>query len=371
MKKLYLLLWVIVIMITSIVTGCSHKSTKNKSEVISKNTTTKTPTKAPDSQELVASYQPCLHALPQYMAIKNGWYEEEGIKFEFKYYPSGLYQNEDLLSDKWEVGDEGTTGATLASMRYGLYIIGISNEESETNDIWVRPDSDILGVKGYNPKYPDIYGSPEMIRGKTIITTSASTGHYAVIATLKALGLRERDVKTIHMEQTEALIAFEEGQGDIVQLWAPYGYIAEEKGWIKISSGKKAGVSIPGVLVASKKAVEEKPELVAKWLELYLKGIQVMKDDPIGSAKLLDEFYMEHDIEISDDALSKEFAIRPLYNTKEQLERFDELKQAMIELADFFVEQGRINKEDRDKWVQGDLITDKFLQMVADKEEIK
>jgi ABC-type nitrate/sulfonate/bicarbonate transport system substrate-binding protein len=246
-----------------------------------------------------------------------------------------------------------------------LHIIGISNDESQTNSLWVRPNSDILSVKGYNPKYPEIYGSPELFKGKTIITTSASTGHYAVIATLRTLGLTEKDVNTIHLEQEDALKAFEEGEGDIVQLWAPYSYIAEENGWIEIASGKKAGVTIPGVLVASKKAVQEKPDLVSKWLELYFEGIQVMKEDPDGSADLLREFYEEHGMEISENGLKKEFSLRPLSTAEEQLENFNDFKQAMIELADYFVQQGRIEKADRDRFVNQSNVTDRFLKDVV------
>ncbi|WHH60944.1 ABC transporter substrate-binding protein [Petroclostridium sp. X23] len=360
MKKWYSLLGVVVLIL---IFGFSKLSTAIGTN--RNNTSEVTATNRPKTRTLVSSYQPYLHALPQYMGIKNGWYEKEGIDLVLKHYPSGLTQNEDLLSDIWEVGDEGGTGALLASMRYGLHIIGISNDESQTNSLWVRPNSDILSVKGYNPKYPEIYGSPELFKGKTIITTSASTGHYAVIATLRTLGLTEKDVNTIHLEQEDALKAFEEGEGDIVQLWAPYSYIAEENGWIEIASGKKAGVTIPGVLVASKKAVQEKPDLVSKWLELYFEGIQVMKEDPDGSADLLREFYEEHGMEISENGLKKEFSLRPLSTAEEQLENFNDFKQAMIELADYFVQQGRIEKADRDRFVNQSYVTDRFLKDVV------
>lgn len=361
MKKWYSLLIIVVIVV--IFAFCNLGSTTiwtNRD-----NTSELTEINEYETKKLISSYQPCLHALPQYMAIKKGWYEKEGIDLILKYYPSGLTQNEDLLSDIWEVGDEGSTGALLASMRYGLYIIGISNDESQTNNLWVRPDSEILNVKGYNPDYPEIYGSHKLLKGKTIITTSASTGHYAVIATLKNLGLTEKDVNTMHLEQEDALKAFEEGEGDIVQLWAPYSYIAEKNGWVEISSGRKAGVTIPGVLVASKKAVEEKPALVSKWLELYFKGIDIMKDNPNESANMLRQFYKEHEIEISDDALKKEFSLRPLPSADEQLYRFSEFKHAMIELADYFVQQGRIEKADRDRFVDEEYVTDRFLRDIV------
>lgn len=331
-----------------------------------------------DLKTIAASHQPALHALPTYMAMQKGWDKAEGIKIDFQFYPSGPPQNEALASNKWQVGAMGSTPAMLAAIRYGAYIIAVSNDESETNDLWVRPDSPILKVKGHNPQYPEIYGSPDTLKGKTILQTTASTGHYAVIVTLNALGLSEKDVKLVHMEQSQAVAAFEAGQGDIVQLWAPFDYIAESKGWVKISSGLRAGVKIPGVVVASKKAVDENPELVAKWLKLYMKGIKEMKTNPAESKKLLDAYYKERGLTLNDNALTNEFKLRPLYDTKEQLAMFakkdggmSEVEKQISGLADFFVAQERITPQEKDKFFKGGFVNDKILKIVAEMEDGK
>ena len=47
-------------------------------------------------------------------------------------------------------------------------------------------------------------------------------------------------------------------------------------------------------MIASKKAFEENPEKVAKWLKLYMRGIGEMKANPGDSAKLLGAYYKEH-----------------------------------------------------------------------------
>ena len=317
------------------------------------------------------SHQPCVHALPTYMAMTKGWDKADGFKIDYQFYASGPPQNEALASNKWEVGAEGAVPGMLAAIRYGAYIIAISNDESETNDLWVRPNSPILKAKGVNPKYPDMYGSAETVKGKTILLTTASTGHYAVIATLKALGLSEQDVKLVHMEQSQAMAAFEAGQGDIVQLWAPFDYIGESKGWKKMSSGKRAGVVVPGVVIASKKAFEENPEKVAKWLKLYMRGIAEMKANPGDSAKLLGAYYKEHGLTLDDKALAQEFSLRPIFDTKQQLALFakkdgapSEVEKWMSDLADFFVQQGRITPAEKEKFMKGNFINDKILKML-------
>lgn len=330
-----------------------------------------------DGASINVAHQPYYHGLPTYMGIKKGWDKEAGLKITTQIYASGPPMNEALASDKWEVGVYGSVPAMLAALRYGASIIAISNDESETNDLWVRPDSPILKVKGKNPKYPEIYGSAETVKGKTIMLTTASTGHYAVIATLRALGIDEKDVKIVHMEQSQAMAAFEAGQGDIVQLWAPFDYIAEGKGWKKMSSGKKAGVMVPGLAVASKKAMEN-PEKVAKWLALYMRGIQEMKTNPEGSLKFLGDYYKENGQTLDEKSLKQEFALRPLYTTAEQLALFSKkdggaskIEQDMSAIADFFVQQGRIKPEEKEKLLKSGLITDKILKLVDAQQQKK
>ena len=326
---------------------------------------------------VIVSHQPSLHGLPTYLAVKKGWDKADKLDVTVQIYASGPPQNEALASNKWEVGATGSVPGMLAAIRYGAHIIAISNDESETNDLWVRPDSPILKAKNSNPKYPNMLGSAETIKGKTILLTTASTGHYAVIASLRAWGLDEQDIKLVHMEQAQAMAAFEAGQGDIMQSWAPLDYIAESKGWVKISSGKRAGVVIPGVVLASKKAMEENPEKVARWLKIYMQGIQEMKTNPGESAKVLAAYFKENGVTLSESALAQEFKLRPLFNTQEQIALFAKkdgtstVEKWMTDLADFFVAQGRITPQEKEKFIKGNYIDDKFLKMVAEKEAKK
>lgn len=359
MKKRGLTLLLMFMLIAVLAVGCTSKE----------------PAKEEKGPVVIAvSHQPYYHALPTYIAIQKGWAKDAGVDIKMQIYVSGPPQNEALASDKWEVGVYGSVPAMLASLRYGASIIAVSNDESETNDLWVRPDSPILKVKGKNPQYPEMYGSAELVKGKTILLTTASTGHFAAISTLKALGLDEKDVKIVHMEQSQAMAAFEAGQGDIVQLWAPFGYIAEGKGWKKMSSGKRAGANIPGLVVASKKAMEN-PEKVAKWLALYMRGIEYMKTNQDDAIKYLEKYYKENGQTLDEKALRQEFALRPIYTTSEQIGLFakkdgkpSQIETWMGSLADFFVLQGRITAEEKEKFMKGGFITDKILLMVAAKE---
>ncbi|RPJ35160.1 MAG: hypothetical protein EHM27_16840 [Deltaproteobacteria bacterium] len=105
---------------------------------------------------------------------------------------------------EWDVGAIGTVPCLFAGVKYKQPLIAISNDESVTNNLMVRPDAFNTWLK--DPK--------KDLKGKTFLVSTISTGHYAVVAYLKKLGLTESDVKIVHMEQSAILSAFLSGQGD-------------------------------------------------------------------------------------------------------------------------------------------------------------
>lgn len=308
-----------------------------------------------------ASHQPCMHALPTILATNFGWWDEIGIKVSFHYFVSGMPQVEAGAAGEWDVGAIGTVPCLFAGIKYKQPLIAISNDESVTNNLMVRPDAFNTWLK--DPK--------KDLKGKTFLVSTISTGHYAVVAYLKKLGLKEDDVKIVHMEQAAILSAFLSGQGDVAQTWAPFNYLMEEKGMKVLSHGKDAGVVIPGGVVATKKFADEKPELVARWLEGYMRGIDFMIDNPRESAKHLGKYYREKcGINLSDEVCLKEFELRPLFRTKQQIKMFERkgdkmstVDKWMDDLAQYFVDVKKIDKKPDPK----SYITDKFLKMVDKK----
>lgn len=356
MKKRAVGLITVLMVFLMVITGCGSANTAGQSG---------------QKPVVKASHQPCLHGLPSWMATQNGWAKDSPIDLQFVYFQSGAPQNEALAANQWDVGAMGTVPTLMASIRYGAYMIGISNDESETNDIWVKPDSPLLKTKGFNPKYPDIYGNPQDWKGKKILVTTVSTGHYAVSATLKALGLTDKDMNIINMEQGQAVTAFESNQADLVQLWAPYSYIAEQKGWIKVSSGKRAGVTIPGAIVVRKDFADQHPDQVVDWLDLYMRGIEYEKKDHAGATDWLYKYYKDYcGMELDKSLVAKEFELRPLLDVDEQIKAMEDPNQTkkwMSQIAQFLVDQGQLTAADKQKYESGNYIEPKFMKMLADK----
>lgn len=326
---------------------------------------------AADKPEVRTSAQPCLHGLPLWYAEKNGWLNDVPFTSVFMLFPSGAPQTEALAANQWDVGAMGTVPTMMASMRYGYKLIGVSNDESETNDLWVRPDSPLLQTKGANAEYPNIYGSTADWKGKKVLATTVSTGHYALTGTLAALGLKDSDVTIVHMEQGQAFTAFNAGEGDILQLWAPLSYVAEAKGWKKVSSGAAAKVVVAGGIGVRKDFAEKYPDLVVAWLDIYMRAVEMMKDHPEQCMDALLSYFNDYcGLELTMDQVKMEFQYRPLFNIQEQIDALEDpakLSAWMRGVADFMLSQGRISQKEYDRYAGTNFNIDpSFMKKLAE-----
>jgi len=309
-------------------------------------------------------------------AKEKGWDKEVGLDFNLLYFDSGMGMLEALPAKQWTIGALGGTPAVVGAARYGTKIIAVGNDESMANVVLVRPDSPILKVKGWNPKYPDVYGSPELIKGKTVITTTVSSAHFVLSTWLKVFGLKDSDVVIKNMDPFQCVAAFESGIGDIVTLWAPHMYVGISKGWKVAGDIKSAGAGLPIVIIGDPEFLEKNPEVVKKFLTVYFRGIDMLKSTPV--AKLVPEYkkFMKDycGLEFTDEQCKMDLESHPVFNLQEQLKLFSGSPSVVesweLGVLDFFTSQGKLKKEDADKVLKDgklNFITDKYLKMIEKK----
>ena len=311
-----------------------------------------------------------------WFAKEKGWDKEEGLNIDIQYYASGLDMLECLPSGTWVFAGMAGVPAMRGNLRYGTRIIGIANDEARSSAVLVRPDSPIAKVKGWNKDYPDVYGSPDTVKGKTFLTTHNSSAHYALTTWLKIFGLTDEDVTIMDMDQTMALANFDNKTGDGVTLWAPYMYTGLEEGWKVASDLQRCNVVYPVWLVADNKYAEAHPDVTAKFLKIYLRAIKTVQSTAI--EKVVPE-YQRFFLEWAGKKYSKELCLRdlqmhPVFDIDQQLALFDEssgvskVDKWQEGILEFLNRPGAKHKEmagaDIDAYA-----TDKFLRMVKEQQK--
>lgn len=314
------------------------------------------------------SHHPYLHALPGHVADVEGLYDAADFDYEITMFAGGPPQNEALASDAWEVGTTGTGGAILGASGYGLKVIGFTSGDTNVTDLWVRPDHPLAASKGKIDGYPNLYGTADMWRGQTILYPSGTSVQMVVLTTLNVLGLDENDIERIDISVSQGFPAFKAGEGDILGLWSPFGFLAEKEGWIKVASAKDLNVQLPCLIIASEKAIKERPEVVQKWLEVYMEGVSRINADKNAAADLLFEFEKENGIKLSEEDSALEIASRPFPSIEEQKQLFiedangqSEAERILLLFTDFMIAQGRLTEEDKQRMIDNGFVDGSFI----------
>jgi len=320
---------------------------------------------------LNTAWQPEHETFIPWYAKEKGWDKEEGLDLQLHFFDSGMAQMEALPAKQWVIAGMGGVPANVGALRYGTVLFAIGNDESETNCVMVRADSPILKTKGFNPKFPEVYGSPETIKGKTLLVTTVSSGHFAMSKWLEVFGLKDADVVLKNMDQAQAVAAFEAGIGDAVVLWAPHIYTGLGKGWKIAANTKTAGGAQPIVFIAEKEFTEKNPEVMAKFLRVCMRVINQIKKD---GEKLVPEykrFFKDWaGMELTDESAKMDLLMHPVFTVEEQIKMFDDsagpsnVHKWQQEILDFFTAQGRFKPEEKEKVMKSNYITGKFLKMV-------
>lgn len=99
--------------------------------------------------------------------------------------------------------------------------------------------------KGIQPDFPNVFGTPESVKGKLILCPKKTSARYLLDKWLAALGLEEKDVKIEELEPTPALGAFKNGYGDILAVWSPFTREAETLGFKVAAHSQDCGATQP------------------------------------------------------------------------------------------------------------------------------
>ncbi len=321
------------------------------------------PAQAQDVTPINVSYQPALYwALPFYLATEMDWWAEVGLEPSFSTFPAGAPQIAAAQADDWDVGGTGSVPAVLGAARFGLKTIGITNDESATNVLMAR--NDVIEA---------LRADPSSIAGQSILLTTNSTGDYAVQACLDMWGVDKSTVEFVNLAQAQIISAVISRNGDLAGVWAPNMYTLQERADSDyLCSGADAGAVVPGALVVRPGFAEESPELVAKFLAVFLRGWAWADANPAEAREMLKAFYSDGGVEVSDAAVEAEFELRPTFGLEEQVAMLDRADGAsdidgwLGAIGDFMTGVGTLEATP----AAADFIDPQFMQMVMDDPEL-
>ena len=213
--------------------------------------------------------------LPNYLAIKKGFYREEGLEVKFVQAKSNILVAA-LASGSMDY-------ITSVTSTIGGILAGI-------------PAKVVAGVVKNNPDF--LMARPEIrtiqdLRGKKLAVSGfGGASHQRLVMILRKAGLDpESDVNI--MSVGEARLRLEQLRLGLISatvLTAPNNFMAERAGLVTLGSSKEI-LALPAVGTATlERRLKEKPEQVKKVLRALLKGMQYIKEQRAETARIAMEW---------------------------------------------------------------------------------
>lgn len=320
---------------------------------------------AQELKEVRISSQPALlGSVPLTLADDKGWWKEVGLKVSVINFPAGAPQI--AASKSWDVGYTGSVPAVLGAVRFGLHTVAFSDDQSATNAIYVRGANADAWIK-----------NPASLKGQTLFLTGNSTVDLAARSCLQKFGLQKGDVTVRSMGQAEILAAMSSGGADVAGLWAPNTYTAEEKAGARyLCSGKDTGTLVPGNLVVRAEWAKENPQLVARFLAVYLRAQRYLAANRKEALAVMKKHYDLGGVVVSEAAMNKEFDLRPTFDLAGQLAMFNRGAQpsrgdmTMNNIAAFMKEVGSL-RADEALPDPKTYVTDEYLKLIDRDPQLK
>jgi len=205
-----------------------------------------------------------------FIAFEKGYFKEEGLDVEFRFFQAAAPIAVSITSGDTDFGIAGATGGffNLAGKGAIKAVAGVLNENKNV---------DGMAIMASSKAYKAGFTKPEQLKGKSLAMTQiGSTFHYMGSRVAQKFGYTIKDIKVRPLQKVGSMIgALKSGQVDAMIMVPHIAKPLERAGAGKIIGWLRdyAPDYQISVLITSTKNIQQKPELVRKFLRAYAKGI--------------------------------------------------------------------------------------------------
>ena len=266
---------------------------------------------------------------PQYVALANGYFEDEGLNIELSVGNGADKSMTALLSDSADIALLGTEA--------GIYVINEGRENS------VKAFAQLTQRAGnfLISRTDDENFDWESLRGKSVIGGRKGGMPELVLEyVLKQKGL-ENDVEIINNISFESTAgAFAADVGDFTVEFEPTATSLEQEGvgFVAASLGTECGFVPYTVYMASSEYMEENPEIIQKFTNAVYRGQLWTENHTSGEiAEVIQSYFPENDVETLAGIIERyksqdTWRATPVYS-EEDFELFEDIMEEGGELT--------------------------------------
>lgn len=287
---------------------------------------------------------------PQYVAINNGYFKENGMEIELSTGQGADAVMTAVLANQCDIGFAGPEAS--------IYVYNEGKEDyTEVFAQMTKKDGSFLIARNKTNNF-----NWEDLKGKTVIPGRKGGVPYMTLEyVLRKNGINQQKDVTLDDSIKFDLMAgaFASGNADYVTLFEPTASLTqkEEKGYIVASVGEEAGEIPYTAYFAKKSYIQNNEETIQKFTNSIYKGQQWVKEHSAEEiAKTIENFFPDTDIELLTSAIQSYKDIDAWNDTpilkQESFERLQEVMTMAGELTKKAPYEAIVNNNFANKAIQ-------------------
>lgn len=287
---------------------------------------------------------------PQYVAINNGYFKENGMEIELSTGQGADAVMTAVLANQCDIGFAGPEAS--------IYVYNEGKEDyTEVFAQMTKKDGSFLISRNKTNNF-----NWEDLKGKTVIPGRKGGVPYMTLEyVLRKNGINpQKDVTLDDSIKFDLMAgAFASGNADYVTLFEPTASLTqkEEKGYIVASVGEEAGEIPYTAYFAKKSYIQNNEETIQKFTNSIYKGQQWVKEHSAEEiAKTIENFFPDTDIELLTSAIQSYKDIDAWNDTpilkQESFERLQEVMTMAGELTKKAPYEAIVNNNFANKAIQ-------------------
>ncbi len=215
-------------------------------------------------------------------AEQKGWDRKLGFELDLtiaNYNGLALMNQYRRDPTSWNISCTSHVPFIMGGKDVFVEVIAIANDEAAATSVLALDNSPIFNTQGYDEYFPKVYGSPDTIKGKTFAIKGVSSAIYTLGRWLEIFGLDLSDVKLIKFPDSDITDELQKNKYHGLALWSPDLNDALKIGYKEVVSAEQLGEVIPCTIKVDEAFAQANPDLVAKFLAMYFKALQIQLDD--------------------------------------------------------------------------------------------
>jgi sulfonate transport system substrate-binding protein len=230
------------------------------------------------ADSITLAYVNTTHAVLAGVALRNGYFQEEGLEVTSREHSFGKSAMADMLNGNADFATVADPPIMMEVMRgRKIYVLATIQKSNKDNAIVARRDAGIIDPSG--------------LKGRRIGTTLGTTADFFLEAFLVANSIRRADVEKIDLVPEQLHEAMDNGRVDAVSAFQPFlAELQHKMGAGVVSFYDESIYTWTFSVVARQEYVRKNPRTVEKLLRALVKAEQFVKMNPQEAQKIVAEY---------------------------------------------------------------------------------